>query len=474
MAQARHRTTSSTQSAENELVKALWSALRPCALKLRDIMQSPSLRPPPGLPSSSSTPEVKVPSLANRRAACTHLTMDRLYGNFKCNVCNRPSELGWVYSCTQDDRIHPIQDSPAPPSSSLNDQLAQLAQLEDHMKYGMNSPHGSNAGNGNNTVLPTAELSPSVEKAIREGHYTLDQIATLRAQKQHVFNVAQAAIERFEESQRSATPSPSKTTTSQSVDANPHLPFPLINEVRDVLTTDTATTGRLSGVSKTRMFPYCKFRACQICRPTYRDRTWQCFNEIFNTNPPDPILILGDENRPLASVSIVRTIGLRSASQRPKLRRFDRSGMYSFDGEGKLVFRNQSHRGSPASTISSDSYDSSDIADTDVESESSGFRQSMKRAFRSMLATRQNQGHSPGRKRKARESTTTDEDAEEFDMGLWKELNDELLDEASGIPLPIKESMDSLNGGMKKAGIGGIAVTEEAAETNTADIIMSV
>ena len=440
-------------------------------------MQNPSLSPPPGLGPSSSRLQVKVPSLANRKAACTHLTMDRLYGDFKCNVCNRPSELGWVYSCTQDDRIHPFQDSSTQVSGSLNE---RLAQLEDHMKYGLTSQHDSNnAGKANNTVvLPTVDLSPSVEKLIKEGHYTAGQIVTLRAQKQHVFNVAFAVTEGFEESQRPVNPSPRKTNTSQSVDANPHLPFPLINEVRDTSTTDTTASDRLSGVSKARLFPYCKFRACQICRPTYRDRTWQCFEEIFNMDPPNPTLILADENRPLAKLSIMRAIGLRSTPRRPKLRRLDRSGMYSLDGEGKLVFKNKSHRGSPASTTSSDSYDTSDIADTDIEPESKGFRQSMKRAFRSMLATRQNQGRtsSSGRKRKTTSEThtTSDEDAEEFDMGLWKELNDELLDEASGVPLPVKESMDSFDERMEEADIAGIAVTEEAAETNTADIIMSV
>ena len=105
----------------------------------------------------------------------------------------------------------------------------------------------------------------------------------------------------------------------------------------------------------------------------------------------------------------------------------------------------------------------------------------MKRAFKSMLMRRPS-SRSNLRKRKGRdstESTSTEVDAAAFDMGLWTELNDELLREASSVPLPVKDSIDT-DGSNEEAGlieegdIGGAAVTEEAAETGTSDIIMSV
>ena len=101
----------------------------------------------------------------------------------------------------------------------------------------------------------------------------------------------------------------------------------------------------------------------------------------------------------------------------------------------------------------------------------------MKRALKNMLVARRSSSRST-RKRKARDGTdTTEEDAVEFDMGLWKELNDELLKEASAVPLPERKSVERLSkeiAGMRMGGFEGVAVTEEAADLGTANVIMSV
>jgi len=488
MSQARHRATPSTPDPASELIDTLWDTVKPCALKLRDaIMQDPSLTPQPPGRETSSTPQSKLPSLASRRAACTHLTMDRLYGDFRCDICNRSSELGWVYSCSQDEESptaaseSTLKDVP----SGLNDQLGRLAGLENGMKYGLSPPVDSEVGNGTATArmptaepspsvdqgnatshMPSAKLSPSIEKAIKNGHYTANQVVTLRAQKQHVFNMAKAAVESFEEDQRVNNLWSQTDSTSQSVDANPHLPYPLIHEVRNKSTTDLPSSQRLFAEPMPKMFPHCSFRACQLCRPTYRDRTWQCFDEVLATKAPN-INFLGGENRPLASASVMRYIGLRSTPRRPKLRHFSSRGLYSYDEEGKIIFRNRSYGDSPGLTEFSES---SDVADASVEPESRGFRESMKRAFKGMLAARSRSG----RKRKSRESSS-DEDAADFDMGLWRQLNDELLNEASSVPLPVKDSLDTVEGErVGRTDVAGVAVTEEAADLRSADIIMSV
>lgn len=38
----------------------------------------------------------------SRRPMCTHMTMTRLYGPYKCLVCRTYPVEGWVYMCTQD------------------------------------------------------------------------------------------------------------------------------------------------------------------------------------------------------------------------------------------------------------------------------------------------------------------------------------------------------------------------------------
>ena len=458
------RKVSSHQDPENDFILDLLNGLKPLALKVQESILPKSfalpLTPTPQSPPQKKAPmpDVKVPSIATRRAACTHLTMEPLYGDFTCNVCSRFSSFGWVYCCTQDD-----PPAARPPPNSISETT--------------NPP-------------PTAKLSPWIEKAIDEGHYTPEQIHKLQAQKQHVVDIARLAIDQFEQSQSNvANPLSLTPTTLQSVDANPHLPFPVINEVQEPAAAGPPTAGaKLVQQSKLRMFPFCKFCACQLCRPTHRDRAWQSFDDIFEKDQEIPFIHYEDSNRPLASASILRKIGLRPPRlpKRPLLGSLGNRAIYSRNEEGKFVLndKNGAYRRSADPTGSS-----TDIADVKVEPESKGFREGMKRAFKSMLMTRRSSSRSL-RKRKSSDGTdTTDENTVEFDMGLWTELNDELLREASAVPLPGKDSIERLTKDVAKmevggtggvagvagvTGVGGVAVTEEAADLGTADVIMSV
>lgn len=482
------------QDTEYDFILDFLIGLKPFAIRLQETIM-PNLFPlPPTPPPQSVAPmpdpraRATVPSLATRRAACTHLTMERLYGDFTCNVCSRSSIFGWVYCCTQDD---------VPESQAIPDSISEISSLPHQLVSG--SGEKANGFNhlsilppavdedprlgGEDAQMPTNQLSPWIEKAIQDGHYTPDQVAKLRAQKQHVVDNARAAIDHFEQSQTNNTnSSPQTSTTLQSVDANPHLPFPVINEVQDTAATGSSTTKKaLAQRSRIRMFPFCKFCACQLCRPTHRDRAWQRFDDIFERDHEIPFIHYEDSNRPLASASIVSHIGLRPPRlpKRPLLRPLDSRILYSHDEGRQVVVNNNSecYRKSADSTSSS-----TDVTEMKVEAESRGFRESMKRAFKSMLITRSDSSRST-RKRKAREGTdTTDEDAVEFDMSLWKKLNDELLKEASGVPLPEKDSIEGLSnevaemgvGGDVGGGVGGVAVMEEAADLGTVDVIMSV
>jgi len=420
---------------------------------------------PPGLGLEPTSTQTKVPSLITRQAACTHLTMDRLHGNFRCNVCHRASELGWVYTCIQDNETDTIETFESMTGKKTKGSGNSLDGVHlDSQRVGMGSS------------MLTTQLSPWVEKAIAGGQYTEEQVAILRAQKQKVFDTATAAMESFEESQNEIHSPPQPNTTSQCLDANPHLPFPVVHEVQETSTTDRFPRKGSCESPRLQMFPCCKFRACQLCRPTYRDRTWQCFDEIFEKPMPIRAHAQGDETRPMASLSVMREIGLREPPRpppRPPLRSFDSRALYEFDEEGKIVFNRSSYR-----TVSDTAAHSGDIADATIEPESRGFRESMKRAFKGMLAARQTSTRSGGRRRRVRASTTSDEDAAEFDMDLWQEMNNELLNDASSVPLPVKDSIDGLADGMidqfEETNIEDIAVTEEAVDLRGADIVISV
>lgn len=488
-----HATQDSTspQDAEYDFILDFVNGLKPIAIRLQEIIMPNSLTLPPPPPTPppppivDTSPRTKVPSFATRRAACTHLTMERLYGDFTCNVCSRSSNFGWVYCCTQDD----VPDSPAvidaisETSSPLHQQVNGSDEKPNDVEDLPMIPPAveEDPRLGEDMRMPTPQLSPWIEKAIKDGHYTPEQVVKLRAQKQHVVDTAKAAIDNFEQSQTNNTNFlPQAPTTLQSVDSNPHLPFPIINEVQGPSANNSPTPNvALPQQPKTRMFPFCKFCACQLCRPTHRDRAWQRFDDIFEKDHEIPFIHYEDSNRPLASASLLSKIGLRPPRlpKRPFLRSADSRVLYSRNESGQVVFNNNNNNCGSYRKSADTTSSCTDIADMKVEPESKGFRESMKRALKSMLVTRRPSAR-PIRKRKASEGTdTTDEDAVEFDMGLWKELNDELLREASAVPLPGKDSIEGLSRGVAEMGVGGmggVAVMEEAADLGTADVIMSV
>ena len=469
------------QDTEYDFILDFLNSLKPSAIRLQGtIMPNPFTLTPPPSPLQDAPPKARVPSVATRRAACTHLTMERLYGDFTCNICSRYPSFGWVYCCTQDEvpesQVTPdsISEISSPLHQHVNGSESEANGVHDRSMPPAAVTEDVSLG-GEDIRMPTAQLSPWIEGAIKDGHYTPEQVVKLRAQKQHVVDTARAAIHQFEQSQtNNSNSSPQTSTTLQSVDTSPHLPFPVINKVQEPLATSLPTAKvTLTQQAKTKLFPFCKFCACHLCRPTHRDRAWQRFDDIFETEHDVPFIHYEDRNRPLASRSTMSTIGLHPLRlpQRPLLKTNDSSALYMRNEAGQISFNNKdgSHRKSADPTGSS-----TDIADMNVEAESKGFRESMKRAFKSMLMTRQPSSR-PNRKRKARDGTdTTEEDAVEFDMGLWKELNDELLKEASGIPLPGKDSIERLSKEFGGFRMGGVAVTEEAADLGTADVIMSV
>ena len=480
--------SNSPQDTEYEFILDFLNDLKPFAIRLQQVIMpsSSTLPPQPSsqseIPKPNTTPRTKVPLFTTGRAACTHLTMERLYGDFTCNICSRFSNFGWLYCCTQDAKpessVTPdsISEISSQPYQHINGSGEKANGVHDPSKVPPAVSEDPRLG-GEYAPMPTAQLNPWIEKEIKDGHYTPEQVAKLRAQKQHVVDTARAAIDHFEQIQTNNTISPPRTpTTLQSVDAIPHLPFPVINEVREPSATSPPTANvTLDQQPKLTMFPFCKFCACQLCRPTYRDRAWQRFDDVFEKKYEIPFIHYEDRNRPLASASILSTMGLRPPRlRRPLLRSLDSRVLYSRNEDSQIVFNNNS--GSYRKSADPTSL-STDIADVKAEAETKGFRESMKRAFKGMLMNRRPSSRSV-RKRKAREGTdTTEEDVVEFDMGLWKELNDELLREASGVPLPGKDSVEGLSkevAEMNIGGVGGIAVTEEAADLGRADVIMSV
>ncbi|KAL8729281.1 MAG: hypothetical protein Q9181_005060 [Wetmoreana brouardii] len=410
---------------------------------------SSSASPIPSI-DGTSTPSPVIPTLQTRRAACTHLTMERLYGDYECNVCHRPSAWGWLYVCTQDERT--------------DEAVASRDSIPSKPAW-------------------TADLSPWIQKAIAEGQYTGEQVEKLVAQRQKVLDTIAASQAHFKKTQAASTRTSfrssvsASTSNSTSGDTNPSMPFPLITEISG--STPDAKRGSLatSGSTKSRIFPVCRYRACQHCRPTYRDRTWQVLDEAFATKVGIPDIDDNNPDLPVSNLKLLQTFGIRKAkkkSRRPPLRSFDSMGPYDADDEGWPGLKKD---GSAQRSISANGL-SADLADQKTsETDTKGFRDSVRRAFKGMLiSTRKRESWSSKYGKKSTETGDfLQHDGAEVDLGLWKELSEELLQEAAGIPLPGHDAEDGVEMEEDEVEVeDGVAVTEEAVVTGTADIIMSV
>lgn len=380
--------------------------------------------------------------------------MERLYGPYTCSVCQRPSQLfGWLYSCTQDDRRSVCWDNG----------LAKTAGMDAEGVHEDSIPEETIK----EKPALAASLNPWVESAIERGQYTLEQVATLRAQRQKVVDAVAAAedfIKNHPEDVSNSLP-PISAVKTPSIDASTSLPNLLTAEVQDSKEPEQPRAVTASP-PKPSMFPICNLRYCQACRPTFRDRTWIKFEDVFTGDSHIPAIDYEHDTRPISRVDLVRKLGLREPRpSRPSRLSFYNARRYSANLTRQLLPNSLHNR------LSANLTGPYESPDRGTEPESKGFRDGMKRAFRGMLMHRRRNSTS------TRSSLTGKGGLEdvEFDIDLWRDLYDELLREASNIPLPGHDGMDGLgteHGEMEVE--EGVAVTEEGVDLGTADIIMSV
>lgn len=182
-------------------------------------------------------------------SACTHIRMDRLYGNWPCDLCRYPSPLNWLYCCTSD----------VP-------QVGDFAFLK-HLKHPV-SPFGE--------TLRQEGISESHIKQWEEGGYTDQQLEHLIQQKKHV----QEVIEKL-------TRSPHMAGEEMSI-------FDC-HTVADELSEDNR----------------CEFKVCHHCRPDYAVRCCMSFEAVFEDEirPIDDYEV--DQGLPVKNSRVMTRLGLR-------------------------------------------------------------------------------------------------------------------------------------------------------------------
>ncbi|UJO13098.1 uncharacterized protein CLAFUR5_02354 [Fulvia fulva] len=260
------------------------------------------------LQSAPTPPKHNIPPAATpmrqlsrplRRPQCTHITMERKYGDATCSMCGREPFFGWLYVCSQDQlpaQLEPLPDIDGVPlvASLETDPLESKARVAEYLK-----------------------MSPFVIKGIRAGDYNADQVEKLIGQREHVIRTINKEESTFSHQlqhplQRSSlqlSDSIIATAGTKAPTAPNHgLELPMSTAGTLVNTPNESTTSSPIKIAKPR-FP-CNMQICQSCRPFLQVRLCTSFDAVI-TGEINPLTMDPSCQPPVIDRDLALTIGLR-------------------------------------------------------------------------------------------------------------------------------------------------------------------
>lgn len=228
----------------------------------------------------------------HHQAACPHSTVTRLFGPVRCHVCASTPKIGFVYACTQD------HDGELPELSRSMPCTAPLPR-----RLPSEEPE-------------TTQLSPWIQRAIEEDHYTPEQVRILQAQKRAVYDAIVKEEERVYGKFRSClvtwSPNPPNTTTSDSATS-----LDRIDSHEGHCQNHATVFHDLDGTFESvlpplpRLQPVCHLRICHRCRTTYSERALPSLGAILAAENTKPIPQADFDNRRVSDASLVKAMGGR-------------------------------------------------------------------------------------------------------------------------------------------------------------------
>ncbi|KIW33664.1 uncharacterized protein PV07_00495 [Cladophialophora immunda] len=281
-----------------------------------------------------------------KRNPCTHMTMTRLYdpyGSFKCSLCQKHPNIGWLYRCTQDT-------GGFLPESDFTDEPVLPR------------------GRAPCQHVATHSLSTSIIRAIGQGQYTGQEVRKLIEQKERVKDLVLPQFEPDES--RPATASTFTTASTASSDGHGTLStLPQSTtfstnssaefdeeikaaydwkELQKVWMSEPSVpppAPRQKPSTPANLIPQhprppyvhpCTFKICPTCRPTYRERAYQSLNEVLNT-PTELPPVWELQNRRVSDARVVARIGLPKLSQSRFYAQTDPTILQSFHSVPDIV-----------------------------------------------------------------------------------------------------------------------------------------
>lgn len=473
-------------------------------------------------PSNSATPPTSASPVQSRRSgftkpACTHVSMSKIYGpDNHCDVCGNEGDTGFIYCCEQ--------DAASPPPHSL---------LKSYKKF-------LNPKKRLSSDLEAWGFNHSIVAAANSGHYTRDQMFTLKAQKANVKSTIARVLGKdlsvsssneltgssainSQNRGRALPPTPESEPSKESKgsaryvaerkpDCKSHddsssdgsaagltkekekAPNLLQEHRQDDSAGQLATTEDEKKEARTRFRAYsrstqpCDFRCCHTCRPTSRDRSFMSFEAAFSGNGPTETT-WQPQKMPVSDARVVANLGLRdpitaststASSKHGSVR--ESIGGISCPGGYPLTRQNsQSERPGPSRE------------EVEMVTPNEKLNQAVTKEF--PLWTRPDadwtdsmqrpNGHAQqaiSRVEKRRSSMDEKIDALNslyHESGgsndkLWEVMQDYLLARAACTNLPGGEDENKVEESSIQGDKRMVAVTEEAAETHSPDIIMSI
>lgn len=374
-------------------------------------------------------PKVPRRQQASARPSCTHVVMDRVFNTLlTCQVCNRVPSVGWIYVCQQDN--HPPSNLIIPKPRKKSTKTKKRTVAEDLQSLGFNK---------------------SIIKAAEAGLYSTEQLDTLKQQRAHLREVIESAMKEEEILRSKNGPAPDvlslKLVQLQSNTATEP------DERKQTLVTETKQRPAPERPMWSKPAQHCEFHVCHTCRPFSRDRSYTSFENTFSHEDIlptfDPALM------PVANAAL-----LSRMDWVPKTKQ----------------------GGSSAAESDTDSTPSSSIPSRPRSAISNrGFRQSLEKSYRALV-----EDGDSSEIAMEMEKNKHDRSQNDFDLNLWKKMMQGVQAIASATRLPGRDSEDSLTptfddglrigrmNGQEFIQAEGVAVTEEAIETKTPDLILGV
>jgi len=416
--------------------------------------QSPSYpsygKPLPSLPIEQDTRRQRP---VNHRPSCTHIIMDKLYGTDEtCHQCGQPSNCGWLYACQQDS----------------NERFRILDNVTIRRK--VKETRGWRASN----ELETLGFSKSIIDAAAAGQYTKRQLQFLKQQKKAVAETIQAALQQNEElkAKKGASATILDERLAAAVEGK-HRDEP--DERKQTLfVNDGLVRQKSKRLNISKAIQSCEYLSCHRCRPAHRDRTFVAFESVFENEIALPTA-WDPEYMPVANAEVLKNMDYICDYSSGYSISDDEEEDYDSDIKEERsdsittpdsgIARSERDGWSSPTSSSRQFGSGRKTPDSVVSAQSdNAFRQSWQKDLQDKLGRHE---------MVPRESTTS------FNVQLWRNLSNEELAKAAAIALPGKDSDPDLkNTTNRMLAVQPdrrlYALTEEAAETGSPDIIAGV